>query len=307
MGNPKLVLLEVFYLLLAAGLTVVTILFSSDEPLYLICIWPASNFFIVFMCYVLDQEFGSFVLLKNKETGCFSPCSWIYWLPFYLFIWITWSIKHIIACESPYDLCYTTTNDKRIWIGRYPVFGLPKECDIIVDCTVEFPGRRIKGGEYLNVPSLDMVLAPPEEFRAAAKQVIAWFDQGRKSAFIHCANGHGRSALFAALVMIFMDEAKTLDECKSILKSKRKVINWQPNQAEIVMEAMALEPVVIELAAVKDSEEKPLRNPSGEVGEKEGMPSKYLPPQDAAQLEDSGQEEPLQKNLSKCKQAQTEI
>jgi len=129
-----------------------------------------------------------------------------------------------------------------MWIGRYPVFGVPEECDIIVDCTVEFPGRRIDG-DYMNVPSLDMVLAPPQEFRDAAEKVIKLFEDGRKSAFIHCANGHGRSALLAALVIVLLKEQDNLTDCRTILKEKRSVINWQTNQEEVVAKAIDLKPV----------------------------------------------------------------
>lgn len=145
----------------------------------------------------------------------------------------------MVVCESPYDLCYKTKSGQNIWIGRYPVFGVPKECDIIVDCTAEFPGRRIDG-EYLNVPSLDMVLAPPREFRDAAEKVIRLFEKGRKSAFIHCANGHGRSALLAALVLVLLQEESTLADCRKVLKSNRPVVSWQPNQEEIVAQAIEL-------------------------------------------------------------------
>jgi len=254
----KLKILTSLYLLLTAGFVCITVFCS--QPLSFIALWPASNYFWLFLAYLINPDYGVILFQKSRKTGQFNPLLFIYFLPFFIFIWSTWAIKHIIAGEHPYDLCYTTASGKNMWIGRYPVFGVPEECDIIVDCTVEFPGRRIDG-DYMNVPSLDMVLAPPQEFRDAAEKVIKLFEDGRKSAFIHCANGHGRSALLAALVIVLLKEQDNLADCRKILKEKRSVINWQTNQEEIVAKAIELKPAAntkIELVDV-DSAENEIR------------------------------------------------
>merc|ERR1719242_1296943 len=190
--------------------------------------------------YTFNPKWGADILCKSKKTGKPNPIVFIYFLPFYLFLWSTWALKHIIACEDPYNMSYETQDGKRIWIGRYPVFGIPDECDIVVDCTVEYPGIWLSDRVYFNVPSLDMVLATPEEFRKAAEDIIQEFKNGKKSAFIHCANGHGRSGLMAALVIVLLGEIETIGECRTKLKEKRTVINWQPNQEAVVEEALKI-------------------------------------------------------------------
>jgi protein-tyrosine phosphatase len=64
-----------------------------------------------------------------------------------------------------------------------------------------------------------------DTFMTALREVMTW----EGSVYVHCANGVGRSASFAACLMIMRGHATSIDDAFTQMKAVRYV-NIQPNQ-----------------------------------------------------------------------------
>jgi protein-tyrosine phosphatase len=69
----------------------------------------------------------------------------------------------------------------------------------VIDLTSEFSEPRAvrTGCAYLCLPTLDNAAPDPEVFREAVQKAAVW----ESPVYLHCALGHGRSALVAAAVL----------------------------------------------------------------------------------------------------------
>lgn len=58
--------------------------------------------------------------------------------------------------------------------------------------------------------------------------------------YVHCANGHGRSSCFAALVLVFRGLAADWKQAFSLMKAHRKYISVQAPQIAMMNELQAM-------------------------------------------------------------------
>merc|ERR1712005_24211 len=112
-------------------------------------------------------------------------------------MWGFWFFRtYCCVCEPQQNLCY-----EEFYIARYPLEAIPPDVETVVDLTMEFPRsfRTRRASNYFVLPALDVCLAPAEDILNVAREVNELRDG---KVFVHCANGHGRSALFVALIML---------------------------------------------------------------------------------------------------------
>ena len=129
-----------------------------------------------------------------------------------------------------------------IWVGRYPweISIQDKRfsehpISHVVDLTGELPRLSFHNKvQYICCPSLDRLLCDPVILADACQSLP------ESGVYIHCANGHGRSGLFAALYLVHNGMCKNIDEAKIIMKRKRNVLNWQPHQQNVAEEALRI-------------------------------------------------------------------
>eukprot|EP00397_Hematodinium_sp_SG-2012_P064877 GEMP01092748.1.p1 GENE.GEMP01092748.1~~GEMP01092748.1.p1 ORF type:complete len:227 (+),score=29.40 GEMP01092748.1:170-850(+) len=160
-----------------------------------------------------------------------------FFLPSYVWIWTWWAFRHYVLLRNiaPSALAY-----KKYYLGRYPVEGLSKEISIVVDITAEFPRSCPTNMSYICVPSLDVTLPEPSDFLEAAYAVMKLEKETSGSIYVHCANGHGRSALFLVLIMMLQGAITTPGEGKDILRRTRPNVNWVASQEQVLIKALAL-------------------------------------------------------------------
>ena len=105
---------------------------------------------------------------------------------------------------------------------------LPDGIELVVDLTAEFAMAKgiANGRDYICMPTLDTG-APGQEAFVSALRRISECDGG---VFIHCASGHGRSAMLAAAVLIDKGIARTAEEAERILQQARPGIRLKPAQ-----------------------------------------------------------------------------
>ncbi len=210
-------------------------------PLSLL-LWPAANLLVLGCCYACDGDVGTRLLGKSVRTGALPWASVLFFLPFHLGHFAAWRLKHLCKGENPAEEVADG-----IWVGRYPLeIGIGdarfrgRPVSHVVDLTGEFPARAAfhgaEGVTYLCLPSLDRLLSSPERLAAAARVV----HRDASCAFVHCANGHGRSGLFAGILLVLRGDAPDLDAAKRQMKRKRSVLNWQIHQQVVAERALEL-------------------------------------------------------------------
>jgi len=146
----------------------------------------------------------------KNSTG---KASW-FWsainLPWLLFSWVTWLLLACISREPVINQIAGTN----ISISRWPLFGVDlQQFEIVVDLAAEFPRFYQFDARYESMPNLDGValinFLPTKELKKDLEILI------------HCAQGHGRSAAFVALLLGrsgFSDSAQ--DAVVSILNAR---------------------------------------------------------------------------------------
>lgn len=132
-----------------------------------------------------------------------------------------------------------------LWIGRRVSSRcLPPGTTLVVDLTSEFwePWRvrhAPEGGptarRYVCLPILDHGVPDGAAFRALVERVA----KEKGTVFVHCAQGFGRSAVFAAAVMIRRGLARDLDDAVDQLKRVRPSVRLSAEQKKLVTRTTA--------------------------------------------------------------------
>ena len=191
----------------------------------IILLWPAVAFGVVAYAYKANNP-G--LLGKRTDTGDIDVVLKLLLLPFFGLTWGSW---HILRATSKEDACNQILSG--LWIGRRPnARELPEDVELIIDLTAEFePARDIEFDDYRRyhcLPMLDASAAHPEAFRDLVLQVAN--DPPIGSVYVHCAQGHGRSAAFVAAVLIARDIAVDVEEAMGIISAKRPGVGLAPDQ-----------------------------------------------------------------------------
>lgn len=142
--------------------------------------------------------------------------------PFLAYTWIVWHLCRLLSRESAFNII-----DENLVIGRRLLAGeAPEGFDHYVDLTAEFDepaSIRVRPG-YRCLPILDASVPTVEELRVAVEGSAT----GR--VFVHCAQGHGRTGLFALALLLRRGNVLTLDEGIGLLRSLRPAVRLNREQ-----------------------------------------------------------------------------
>ena len=186
---------------------------------YFLLFWPAISFAIVALGYI---HFGPKVYGKS-EQGILSPVTQLLLLPYLLYLWCVWYLVRIVKREPAFN--WLTDN---ILIGRRLLaYEIPEGIDHVIDLTSEFSElRALRSLSYHSFQILDGVVPSPDQLRQ-------WADQVTKlsgNIYIHCAEGHGRTGLMAASVLLHKGHSQTSDEALQYIQSRRPLVRLSKNQ-----------------------------------------------------------------------------
>lgn len=191
-------------------------------------LWPALSFAIVASGYFY---FGPRVYGKSKR-GILSPVTMLLLLPYLLFSWSVWYTVRLVKREAAYN--QLTEN---IFMGRRLLsHELPAHIDHVVDLTCEFTEpKRLRAGSYHSFQILD-------GFVPTCEQLCEWVETTSRlpgNLYIHCAEGHGRTGLFAAALLRHRGDFQTVDDALQFIKSKRPLVRLGQRQMAVLMSAQA--------------------------------------------------------------------
>lgn len=185
-----------------------------------VLLWPAASFACVGLAYA---GLGVRVFGKTASGTRRGP-HFAVLLPFLLVTWLAWHL-------------YRMTHREPVWHEIRPglfagrrasVRELPPEIDLVVDLTSEFrEPRGIRTGRaYRCLPTLDADAPPDSEFRELVEEIAA--HPGR--VYVHCAQGHGRTGLVVAAVLLARGHAETPADAVEAVRAVRRGVRLKPRQ-----------------------------------------------------------------------------
>jgi protein-tyrosine phosphatase len=145
-------------------------------------------------------------------------------LPYLAYTWLVWHLVRLLSREAAFN----TINDNLVIGRRLLASEAPEGFDHYVDLTAEFeepaPIRTRPG--YRCLPILDASVPTIEELRGAVESSAS----GR--AFVHCAQGHGRTGLFALALLLRRGSVQTIEEGVGLLRSLRPAVRLNREQVD---------------------------------------------------------------------------
>jgi protein-tyrosine phosphatase len=192
---------------------------------FLLLIWPAISYAVVATGYLYIGP----AIFGKSANGKLSLLNKLVLLPYLLQLWFLWYLLRMVKKEPAYD--QITEN---IFIGRRLLgHELPKEIDHVIDLTCEFSEPdALRSLSYYSFQILDGFVPPSE-------QIHCWVNNVKNLSgkiYIHCAEGHGRTGLFASLLLTHIGHSKNANEALLFIQSKRPQVRLGEKQLALLLE-----------------------------------------------------------------------
>ena len=145
-------------------------------------------------------------------------------LPYLAYTWFVWHLVRLLSREAAFNKI-----DDDLVIGRRLLASeAPDGFDHYVDLTAEFeePAPIRIRPSYRCLPILDASVPTIEELRGAVETSAS----GRT--FVHCAQGHGRTGLFALALLLRRGSVQTIEEGVGLLRSLRPAVRLNREQVK---------------------------------------------------------------------------
>jgi hypothetical protein len=147
-------------------------------------------------------------------------------LPWLIISWITLLLFTKFSREPAFD----RIGSSRFYIGRYPfIQSTLAEFSLVIDLTAEFPRWHKSALSYVCVPNLDGVPLSNLRFPPLPE------DGGK--ILIHCAQGHGRSATYASLLLASVTREESPESVMEVILRSRPAAHPNRKQREQIASA----------------------------------------------------------------------
>lgn len=146
----------------------------------------------------------------------------VLFLPYFVLSSAVWHAARIFSREPACNLVWEDLVVGRRLLPR----EVPDEFVNYVDLTAELedPAAIRRSPGYLAFPILDASAPDPERLREAVRSLRPG------ATFIHCAQGHGRTGLFAVALLLSRGGVQTAEEGLALVQSARPGIRFSPEQ-----------------------------------------------------------------------------
>lgn len=188
---------------------------ATKNPTTYLLSWPCLNMFVMAIAYFLNKPSLILGKKKNGETNFLLLLINFPWLLF------TWSIFKIQITFSKEEFANNIDGTK-LWISRKPITNDNiSEFHNVLDLTCEFYKDKISKNYYC-FPNLDghILKTMPDLTNINLKE----------KTLIHCANGHGRTALFTSLLLVETGIVENTDLALNKILQSRPLA--KPNKAQ---------------------------------------------------------------------------
>jgi hypothetical protein len=194
--------------------------------------WHVLHWFSL-SCFALSAGYAGLGarILGKRPDGCIPVWARFIHLPFLLYSGTVWQISCFLSRENPWD----KVSDDLILGRRLRTKELP--CGIVnyVDLTFEFedPKTIRESKHYINLPILDAGVPMPDALHLAISKLKPGVT------FVHCAQGHGRTGIFALALLYELGRIQSFDEGMAFIKNVRPGIGLNKTQERFIKKYLA--------------------------------------------------------------------
>ncbi len=211
----------VFFLACSLGLVVVAFPWAASSVLKL---WGSLALGVVGLGYagLGPRVFG------NGPDGRMRLLNVLILAPYLLLLGSVWHLSRALRRESLFnELVDGVIIGRRLLPGEYP-----EGIESVVDLTAEFPeSSRIRQGRiYRAFPILDGSPSTP----AALEQIARAIMDLPGDVYIHCAEGHGRTALVATSLLLARGDVRSAGEAAALVLEQRPLARMNATQRKTV-------------------------------------------------------------------------
>lgn len=194
----------------ASGLATLALALAASLTVQLALGWLALSLICVGWAYLRHDTrvFG------KRPDGTRQLAATIALLPYLVALDLVWQLVRLTSREPA-----VSQLDGQVWLARRLLaHELPAEVETIVDLTCEQvePAAIRQRPHHVCFPILDATAPRLDEFRAAIERVAA-----AERVLIHCAQGHGRTGLFAAALLLRRGLASTPEQALARISAAR--------------------------------------------------------------------------------------
>jgi hypothetical protein len=211
-------------LLFAAAAALLAYTALSSDGMGSLLLWPALSFALVAAAYL---GLGARVFGKRRDGTLAWECV-AGLLPYLLFTWAAWHLSRWVRREPPFHRIAPGLLAGRRLLQR----EMPPEVRTVVDLTAEFaePWAVRGAGTYLCLPMLDASVPTDGELR----ELLDRIGRSPEPVYVHCAEGHGRTGLVAAALLVRKGLAKDAEEALAELRGIRPGVGLRPAQRALL-------------------------------------------------------------------------
>ncbi len=198
-----------------------------------ILVWPTFSLVIVAYGYLVA---GPAVLGKQADGTLYWPHALLL-MPYFSAAECAWYLVRVLGREEPWHEI-----SRGLYLGRrVQHWELPPRVGLVLDMTAEFvePIEVRSGRTYVCVPALDASVPSVEALVSGIERVVH-FDG---NIYVHCAAGHGRSAMAMAVLLVARGIARDLDHAVEMMRSVRPRVKLRTTQHRIAQAALERLPV----------------------------------------------------------------
>lgn len=211
------------FLLLLVGVGLCAIAFVHGGWTWLAG-WLGLDFFVLGVGHVMAAH----RLFGKRGDGTLPIWSWIIFLPLYVYSLAVLKIGRLVGSEP-----WVCRVNESLAIGSRP--NAADDCsefDAIIDLTAEFQEvkRARERREYFCFPILDASAPSVDDLENALRARSG----GRT--FVHCAQGHGRTGLFAAALLLANGSVTSAEEALGSIKKVRPGVKLNSMQRRCLLE-----------------------------------------------------------------------
>lgn len=201
---------------------VLVILGLTERGGFFIVAWLGCNFLVLGVAHGR----GWHGVFGKRADGTLPWWSWLLFFPLLCYTSGVWHLMRLLSREPARNAV-----TEQVVVGRRLLaFEVDAEFDNFVDLTAEFtePAAIRSASSYRSFPILDGA-APAVE---ALREAVADLRPGRT--FIHCAQGHGRTGLFALAVLLDSGAVRGVEEGLALLAAARPGISLNRAQRRCI-------------------------------------------------------------------------
>ncbi len=193
-----------------------------------ILVWPAFSLVVVGLGYVW---LGPSVLGKQPD-GTLAWYTALLLMPYFGAAEFAWYLVRVLGDEQPWHEV-----SRGLFLGRrVQHWEVPARIGLVLDMTAEFvePEELRTGRKYVCVPTFDASAPKPRVLADAIAQIAGY----EGNIYVHCAAGHGRSAMAMAVLMVARGVANDLEHAVELMRGARTRVKLRTTQRRVAQQAI---------------------------------------------------------------------